>query len=226
MDIKLNYIDVGNGVPLILLHGNGESLEYFSNQIEYFKDNYRVIAIDTRGNGKSDRGAKPYTIKQFAIDLNDFMEELNIPKAIILGFSDGGNIALEFALVHPEKVIKLILNGANLSPKGVKKSIQIPIMIGYYLTKFFKLFSKEALKNYENLKLMVKEPNIKLDELNSFDIATLVIVGNKDMIKDKHSKLIKDSIPNSILITLNGNHFIANNKPKEFNTALDQFLKA
>lgn len=226
MDIKLNFIDVGKGTPLILLHGNGECLEYFINQIEYFKDQYRVIALDNRGNGKSERGTKAYTIEQFVLDLNDFMDEMAIPSALILGFSDGGNIALKFALSHPNKVSKLILNGANLNPRGVKKSVQIPIILGYYLTKFFKIFSKGALKNHENLRLMVKEPNIKLEELHKLDIETLIIVGNKDMIKDKHTNLIHNTIPNSTLVALKGNHFIANKKPEEFNHAVEYFLNS
>lgn len=100
MDIKLNYIEKGEGTPLVLLHGNGGSLECFKSQIEYFSKKYRVIALDTRGHGKSPRGDKPFTIKQFADDLKDFLDDLGIKRAILLGFSDGGNIALTFALKY------------------------------------------------------------------------------------------------------------------------------
>ena len=120
MDIKLNYIEKGKGTPLVLLHGNGGSLECFRSQIEYFSKKYRVIALDTRGHGKSPRGDKPFTIKQFVDDLKDFLDELGIKRAILFGFSDGGNIALTFALKYGEYVEKLILNGANLFPKGLK----------------------------------------------------------------------------------------------------------
>lgn len=65
-------------------------------------------------------------IRQFAEDLNVFMNEHEIEKAHLLGFSDGGNIALIVALKYPERVDKLILNGANLNTKGVKPSVQIP----------------------------------------------------------------------------------------------------
>ena len=77
-DIQLHYIEQGQGQPLILLHGNGEDTTYFEHQISYFSKNYRVIAIDTRGHGKSSRGEKPFTIKQFAEDLHDFMNEKGI----------------------------------------------------------------------------------------------------------------------------------------------------
>ena len=101
MDIRLYYEKAGDGEPLILLHGNGEDGTYFKHQMEYFSKDYRVIAIDTRGHGKSPRGEKPFTIRQFAEDLNGFMEEQGMEKAHLLGFSDGGNIALAFALRYP-----------------------------------------------------------------------------------------------------------------------------
>ena len=75
MDIKLYFVEQGQGQPMILLHGNGESCEYFEHQIPCFSSDYHVIAIDTRGHGKSPRGEKPFTIKQFAEDLHDFMDE-------------------------------------------------------------------------------------------------------------------------------------------------------
>ena len=86
MDIKLNYEEKGSGDVLILLHGNGEDHSNFVAQIEYFSKQYRVIALDTRGHGLSPRGEKPFTISQFADDLYDFMKELGIARANILGF--------------------------------------------------------------------------------------------------------------------------------------------
>lgn len=72
---QLYYKEKGQGEPLILLHGNRENHEYFRNQIEYFSKSYRVIALDTRGHGKSPRGDEPFTIRQFAEDLREFMDE-------------------------------------------------------------------------------------------------------------------------------------------------------
>ena len=66
MDIKLHFTEKGAGEPLILLHGNGESSEYFIHQIGYFSSKYRVIAVDTRGHGRSPRGSAAFTIRQFA----------------------------------------------------------------------------------------------------------------------------------------------------------------
>ena len=144
MGISLYYQEKGNKEPLILLHGNGEDGSYFKNQIDYFSDRYRVIALDTRGHGKSPRGTEPFTIEQFACDLYDFMTSLEISNAVILGFSDGANIAMKFAMKYPSKVKALILNGGNLNPKGVKRVIQIPIEIGYQIARQFASKSPDA----------------------------------------------------------------------------------
>ena len=74
MDIELYNQEKGSGEPLILLHGNGEDRTYFENQMEFFQNGYRVIALDTRGHGQSPRGTKPFTIEQFSCDLYDFMK--------------------------------------------------------------------------------------------------------------------------------------------------------
>lgn len=224
MDIHLNYTEKGSGEPLVLLHGNGESSEYFVHQIEYFSKRRRVIAVDTRGHGKSPRGDAPFTIAQFAEDLLAFLDEHNIKKTDILGFSDGANIALTFALKYPERVSRLILNGGNLSPDGVKRSVQIPIEIGYKIASKFADKSPDAKKNAELLGLMVNEPNISPDELSAVTAKTLVIAGTRDMIKSGHTKLIGDSIPNSRTVIVKGDHFIANKNPEDFNRAVEKFL--
>ncbi len=224
MDIKHHYIKKGTGFPLILLHGNGEDSRYFEHQMEPLSEHFKVIAIDTRGHGQTPRGDTPFTIRQFAQDLLEFMDEHGIEKAHILGFSDGGNIAMVFALAHHERVEKLILNGANLNAKGVKPSVQIPIEIGYRIARMFANKSPEAKHNAEILGLMVNDPNVDPAELSRIKCPTLVIVGNKDMIKDKHTRLIAQSIPGAKLSIIPGNHFIANKNPDTFNHEVLEFL--
>ncbi|HJH60335.1 MAG TPA: alpha/beta hydrolase [Bacteroidetes bacterium] len=224
MDIHLYHIDKGKGKPLILLHGNDEDHTYFKHQIKFFSEKCRVVAIDTRGHGMTERGNAPFTLKQFAEDLRDFMDEKGIDKADILGFSDGANIALEFVLKYPDKVNRLILNGGNLYPHGVKNRIQLPIIIAYTISKLFKKRNIKALRNNEMLGLMVNYPNIKPESLKQITHETLVIAGDRDMIKDKHTKLIFNSLPNAELKIIKGNHFIASSNYQEFNTAVAEFL--
>lgn len=223
-DIQLHYIEQGQGQPMVLLHGNGEDSSYFVHQIAHFSKSYRVMAIDTRGHGQSPRGEKPFAIKQFAEDLKDFLDAINIAKAIILGFSDGGNIALEFALQYPERVEKLILNGANLFPSGVKAKYQWPIEVGYRITKLFSNKSEKAKKNTEMLGLMVNEPHIEPTELARLTMPMLVIAGTKDMIKESHTRLIYKSLPNAQLAIIEGDHFVANKHSESFNKVVEQFL--
>lgn len=224
MDISLYYQEKGEGEPLFLLHGNGEDGTYFVNQLSFFSDKYRVIAVDTRGHGKSPRGTAPFTMEQFAADLRELMEKLQISRAIILGFSDGANIAMKFALKYPDRVKALILNGGNLDTIGVKRSIQIPIEIGYRFAKLFAGKSKEAKTHMEILGLMVNEPNIRPEELRAIQAPTLVIAGTKDMIKQPHTEMIAESIPNAILSVIPGDHFIANKNAGAFNKEVEAFL--
>lgn len=224
-DIQLHYIEQGEGQPLILLHGNGENSGYFEHQIDCFSKHYRVIAIDTRGHGQSPRGEKPFTIKQFAEDLHDFMDEKGIKKVFLLGFSDGGNIALTFALKYPEKVEKLILNGANMFPSGVKPLYQWPIEIGYRIAKLFSKKSEQAQRNAEMLSLMVNEPHIDPKELSRLTMPVLVIAGTKDMIKESHTRLIYKSLPDAQMNIIKGDHFVANKNADAFNKVVEVFLR-
>lgn len=224
-DIQLHYIEQGQGQPLVLLHGNGESCDYFEHQINVFSKQYRVIALDTRGHGQSPRGEKPFSIVQFAEDLHDFLDEIAIGKAILLGFSDGGNIALTFALKYPERVDKMIVDGANLFPSGVRPLYQWPIEIGYRIAKLFAKKDEKAKQNAEMLGLMVNEPHIEPSELARLTMPVLVVAGTKDMIKESHTRLIYNSLPNAKLEIIEGDHFVANKNYEVFNTVVEAFLK-
>ena len=226
MDIKHFFIEKGTGTPLILLHGNGENSDYFKGQIDAFAGLFHVYALDTRGHGRTPRGKAPFTIRQFADDLLGFMDEHRIAKAHLLGFSDGANIAMVFAIRHPDRVDRLILNGANLNAGGVKRSVQIPIELGYRIARCFSGRSESAGRNAEMLGLMVNDPNVSPAERAGIRAKTLVIAGTRDMIKEAHTRLIAESIPDAELVFVKGDHFIANRHPAEFNRAVLDFLRS
>ena len=225
MDIQLHYHEQGQGFPLILLHGNGENCSYFYEQVSYFARQYRVIAVDTRGHGLSPRGTAPFTIRQFAEDLYRLMNRLGLEKAHILGFSDGGNIALCFALAHPDRVERLIVNGANLYPLGVKWKDQWDITKEYYATKKAAKQRPELWADAELLGLMVHDPYISPMSLRRLRMPVLVIAGTEDVIRTGHTKFMARCLPNSRLVLIEGDHFIAANRSEAFNAAVDAFLR-
>jgi pimeloyl-ACP methyl ester carboxylesterase len=226
MDIQLNYTTAGQGFPLILLHGNGEDCTYFKRQMGPFSERYRVIALDTRGHGHSPRGTAPFTLDQFAEDLKGFLDSREIKRCHLLGFSDGANIALLFALKYPDYVEKLVLNGADLFPSGVKLSTQAPIVLGWGLLQIVRRLDKRARLKWELLDLMTTQPHIKPNALSALSMPTLVVAGERDMIREKHTRLIAKSIPGSQLAILPGDHFVARRNWQAFNPVVLEFLQS
>lgn len=211
---------------LILLHGNGEDHTYFVKQIPAFSPHFRLVLMDTRGQGQSTGGDGELNFSVFAADLLALMDHLQIAKAHLLGFSDGGNLALTFALAHPERVQSLILNGANLEPGGVKLSTQLPIVLGYGCCRLLSPFSHKARQNGAVLGLMVNHPHIPPQALAALTMPALVIVGERDMIRDRHSQIIARSLPNAQFVRIpGGDHFCAAKCPEVFNHAVLSFLQ-
>lgn len=210
--------------PLLLLHGNGENRTYFKFQLAEFSASRRVIAVDTRGHGESPRGNAPFTLRQFAEDLRAFLDAHEIPRADLLGFSDGANVALLFALKYPERVRKLVLNGPNLNGRGVRATTQVPIVLGYRIASLFANRSARAKRNAELLNLMVNDPELPPETLCEIRADTLVVAGTRDMIKESHTRLIASKIPGAELAFVRGNHFVAAKNPEEFNRIVLSFL--
>jgi len=223
--IKCNGVDIyyeihGEGEPILCLHGNGEDSSYFKPQVEGFSKNYKVILIDSRGHGKSSFGDSKLSLNLLAKDVINVLKELNIDKVHLLGFSDGGNIALTIALKNPEIIKTLSLVGANLQPKDIKLFARIPIIIGYGVYNIFSINKKK-----EVMGLMVKEPYFKVGELNTIDIPTLVVAGEKDLIKESCTNLISKSIKNSKLAIIKvGDHFVSSKKPEVFNKIFSDLI--
>ena len=151
------------------------------------------------------------------------MDEQRIETADVLGFSDGANTAILFAAKYPKRVGKLIICGACTSPKAVKRSVQIPIEIGYWIASRFK--NPKAKKNAEILGLMVNDFGISKEHLRQIQAETLVLAGTKDMIKESHTRLIAETIPKAKLQFLEGDHFLPMKRADAFNRAVEEFLK-
>ncbi len=216
----LSYTEKGCGRPLILLHGNGSSSRYFKKQIEYFSAKFRVIAVDTRGHGKSPRGGGPFTMERFADDLKDFMDELKIKKADLLGFSDGANIALIFSMRWPEMVSHLVICGANLNPCGLRMLPVLFFKLRYHMAKKICRDRKKA----ELADLAANQPHIDKNALHVLKMPVLVLAGTFDIVRGSHTKLIAEAIPGSQLGIMFGVHALPSVRTAKFNRMVDRFL--
>ena len=185
-DANLYYEIYGNGIPIILVHGNSETHQIFDVLINKLKDNYKVYAIDSRCHGKSENTER-ISYDLMAEDIIEFIKKLKINEPIFYGFSDGGIIGLLIAIKEPKLLSKLIISGANLNPNGMSKFMLMISKIVYFSTRN-KLFG-----------MMIKEPNITNKDLEKIDIPTYVLAGEKDIIKESHTRLIAENIKNSTL---------------------------
>ncbi|WPO91800.1 alpha/beta fold hydrolase [Chryseobacterium sp. HR92] len=223
-DTDLYYEIYGEGEPLILLHGNSGSIKDFYQQIPVLSGQYKVIAIDTRGQGKSiDSSKKDFTYKMFADDVKALADKLNLDKVNIAGWSDGGNTGLEFALKYPERLNKLITIGANAFPDGVDDKLTDHFenkMLVMKELKDPKKFNEQRL-----LRIMLTQPRIGKKDLNKIGSRVLVIAGDKDVIKPEHTELIAKEIPNAELkIYSNATHMIPFENADQLNTDILHFL--
>ena len=107
---------------------------------------------------------------------------------------------------------------------GIKRSVQLPIEIGYRIARLFAGRSDAARRNAEMLGLMVNDPSLTSADLARIRAKTLVIAGTKDMVKTSHTRLIAKSVPGASLVLIEGDHFIAAKRPEEFNRAVLDFL--
>ena len=211
---------------IVFLHGNGEDLHIFDAQIRYFSPNFRVVAIDTRGHGKSTRGDSPLDFHTFADDLAYVFNALQIDKAHIVGFSDGAITALHFALTKPELVSSMILLGANYHPKGLRLMPRIQIRLYYVCLSIASLFSVKRRKQKEIWGLMVSQPQLTIKELSQITTPTLIIAGENDMVSQRHTNEIYHAITGSQrLIIPNGNHFWMFKQPEVFHQCIKDFLQ-
>nr|WP_276934928.1 alpha/beta hydrolase [Dielma fastidiosa]HAH92479.1 alpha/beta hydrolase [Dielma fastidiosa] len=211
------YLEIeGEGEPLLFLHGNGEDCHYFQRQQSLFTKYYQCIFMDSRAHGKSDVGTAPLSLTLMADDVIKTIEALNLPPVNVLGFSDGANIALLAALKQPQLFKRIILNGANIMPSGLKTSVYLSILREYVFAKGL---------NRQLLALMVKEPKLSFKDLTRVQCPALVIVGEHDMIKKAHTQKIAASLPDAKLAIIpKADHFCAFKQDQIFNQIVLEFL--
>ncbi len=226
--IKLYYETYGTGQPILQIHGNDLSISSMGYQIAFFSTRYKVIAADSRGHGKSEIGTGRLTYEQMAEDLNALLEKLKTKPVYVLGWSDGGIIGLLLAIRHPDKVDKLAIMGANLNPEGaynwalkwvIQQDKHAAAMIARGDT------SQPWSVMRQHLDLLGRQPHIPVTDLAKVQAPTLVMAGDKDVIRDDHTLQIFHGIPQAHLAIFPGaTHMIPWQNHELFDHTVERFF--
>lgn len=227
---KIYYEEYGKGEPLLLIHGNGGSIETMGNQINYFKSKYRVIVADNRGQGKSELKTDSLTFVQITKDTEELVNRLKLDSINIIGWSDGGIVGLQMAISGKTKIKKIVAMGANLRPDTTAiyswASKDLQVMRKMVISK---IKEKDTSENWNLMKqisgLLADQPNIEVKDLSKIKAKVLVIAGDRDVIRNEHSVEIFENIPKAQLCIMPGEtHFAPASSPEVFNALANKFL--
>lgn len=223
----------GTGEPLLLIHGNGASINAFVKQIPHFAQHYRVIVADSRGHGKSVDKRDSLSYEQMADDYAALLTALHVDSAHVVGWSDGGINGLLLAARHPEKVRKLAVTGANLWPDTTAVASDVYHRVTRSYDRFAALFKDPKPKTpldsivWKYFRLLHEQPHISLATLHTIKAPTLVIGGDHDVIRPAHTLLIFENIRRAYLWILpNSGHSTLVAYADDFNRKVDAFLRA
>lgn len=196
--IKMYYETYGKGKPVLMIHGNGGSMNHFVHQVPYFSERYNVILADSRAQGNSADTGDSLSYEMMADDFNALLDSLHLDSCYVMGWSDGAINGLLLAMRHPEKVKKLIAISANLYPDTTAMDPFLYNWLVNYNDSLKKTAQTPEVKNESKLtNLMVVQPHITTKQLGEIKCPVLVIGGDHDAIPPKHTLLIAESIPKS-----------------------------
>ncbi len=230
--IKIWYATFGRGAPVILLHGGLANSNYWGKLVRALEPHYRVIVMDSRGHGRSTRDARPYGYDLMASDVMALMDFLNVPKAALIGWSDGAIIGLDIAMHHPERLTKVFAFAANSDPSGVADIAHSPV---------FNAFIARAQKEYEALsptpteyksflaqitKMWETQPHWTAADLQKITVPTWIVDADHDeAIKRENTEFMAANIPGAgLLIQPEVSHFSFLQDPAQFNADVLHFL--
>ncbi len=184
--IDLWYEKTGDGAPIILLHGNGESHKIFSVLTKQLSVSHTVYALDSRDHGQSSK-TRDLSYELMTEDTAQFIQALQLEKPVLYGFSDGGIIGLMLASKYPDILSRLVVSGANTRPEGTRNGWRRLFQAIYFITRDRKYH------------LMLTQPHISAQDLGRIKIPVLVLAGENDMIKEADTRFIAAGITESTL---------------------------
>ena len=235
-DIRLYYEIYGSGFPLIMLHGNGESHKVFDRQARELSEKYRVILVDSRGHGRSvikrKKQEMPILISDMSEDVVCLMDYLGMKKAILIGFSDGANIALELASSHPERAAAVVSVSGNAFPSGLYRIVRLVITAEYMLTCMLEhipysgRMRRKLIYRRQMAGLILYSPRLNADRLGRITAPVLLLAGMLDLIRPSHTKWMADMIPDSKLrLVKRATHAAFFKKEKQYMRYIWEFLE-
>lgn len=220
------YSVIGEGKPVLFLHGNGGNSRFFRYQVAPFKHYFQLIFLDSRAHGKSNNWGEQLNFRLMARDTKEALDALGVEKTSIVGFSDGANLAMAFAALYPEVVSKLVLNSGNLFFSGTKLIGRITSYMQYAFGAALNMISEKFKDTRLKAKLLVKDPDISEGALRHLRCPAMVIVGARDVVETAHSKYIASLIPNCRYVEVaKEGHRLARTNAKVFNQIVINFLK-
>ncbi|HTS34608.1 MAG TPA: alpha/beta hydrolase [Candidatus Solibacter sp.] len=224
--IKLYYEVYGSGEPVLMIHGNGASIGSFKAEIDYFRQHYKVIAMDSRDQGKSGDSTDTITYEKMTDDLAALLDHLKSGPVYVLGWSDGGIEGLLLGIRHPDKVKKIAAMAANLDPPGLA-----PEILDWIKTTLASITpaakeTEDGKREAKLLQMMLDEPHIAPKALEAITAPTLVLASDHDAIRDEHTLEIYHHLPNGELcIFPAATHMIPYDDPELFSRTVDHFFQ-
>lgn len=226
--VLIYYETFGSGPPVLVLHGGLGSLEDMGYQIEALAQSHFVIAADSRGHGRSTDSEMPLSYSSMADDMFDLLGQLGIPSADVVGWSDGGIIALDLAMRYPSSVRKIVAISANYDPNGIPQNLEVENSVPRAPLRY--LFQAPDSGHWPSIYSKVvtmwrTQPNYSLDELGKIRAPTLVMAGQFDIVKRQHTDQLAHAIHQSEeLIVQGATHTVPNDRPQIVNRAILEFL--
>ncbi len=196
---KIYYTVRGKGAPVVFLHGNNEDGTIYDKFAPNFYDESKVYAFDSPYHGKSVSGSE-ISYLSFAKELAAAFQKLELQKPALIGYSDGGIIGLLIASNSLYELSGLITLGANFSPDGLKKSCIKAIKAELSVIDGVKKSIAE---------LMLNEPYISKKQLAKIAVPSLIIAGERDLVKTSHTRRLADSVKGAEMFIVPGaGHFV------------------
>jgi pimeloyl-ACP methyl ester carboxylesterase len=226
--VKLYYEVYGVGEPLLLVHGNGGSIADLGAQIAYFRKRYKVIAMDSRDQGRSGDSPDKLTYEKMTDDLAALLDHLKVGPVDVLGWSDGGIEALLLGIRHPAKVKKIAAMSANLNPSEDALHPEV-IAVVKSMIAAIPAAERDTPPGRRELKvtgMILEEPHIEVTALETITAPTLVLASDHDLVRDEHTVEIYHHLPNSELaIFPNTTHLLPFDDPASFNAIVERFFR-